>query len=323
MRILAGDVGGTNARLAVFEVEDGRPRERYTDTYPSPAYSCLDDVLTDFLTRAERPCERACLGVAGPISGRRVHVTNLPWLIDADELERRFGFDRVTLINDLEAVAWGVPVLAPEDRKTLSPGSGVKARGNAALIAAGTGLGEAGMYWDGRQLRPFACEGGHATFSPTTDQEWALRTFLSKEHGHVSWERVVSGPGLVAIHDFLCEREGGSRRPPLAGSSDPAAAIVAAASGEGSRMARDAVRLFVRLYGAEAGNLALKVMAVEGVYLAGGIAPKIVRWLEEGGFMQGFIDKGRMRPLLETMPVHVIMDDGIALKGAARRALDA
>ena len=322
MRILAGDIGGTNARLAVFDLEEGRPVERYTDTYPSPAHSGLEEVLTSFLNRAEDACQRACFGVAGPVSGRRVQVTNLPWVIDADLLERRFGFDQVTLINDLEAMAWGIPLLAPEDRKALSPGSGSPVRGNAALIAAGTGLGEAGLYWDGRRLRPFACEGGHATFSPTTEQEWALQRFLSRRHGHVSWERVVSGPGLVAIHDFLCTGAGGAYRRSSEGSSDPAAAIVSAASGGGSGFARDAVRLFVRLFGAEAGNLALKVMAVEGVYLAGGIAPKILGWLEEGGFMQGFTDKGRMRPLLEAMPVHLILDDRVALKGAACRAVE-
>ena len=321
MRILAGDIGGTNTRLAVFESGGGSRREPCSQTYPSTAFAGLEEVLADFLTGVDPPCHRACFGVAGPVSGRRVQVTNLPWVIDADRIERRFGFDRVALINDLEAVAWGVPGLAPEDRKTLSRGSGSQVQGNAALIAAGTGLGEAGLYWDGRRLRPFACEGGHATFSPTTDQEWALRTFLARQHGHVSWERVVSGPGLVAIHDFLSASNGSPDRSGRETSGDPAA-IVAAARDEGSPTAREAVRLFVRLFGVEAGNLALKVMAVGGVYLAGGIAPRLADWLDEGGFMQGFTDKGRMRPLLEAMPVHLILDEAIALKGAARRALD-
>jgi len=322
MNILAGDIGGTKTRLALFDSGNRRLRERYGATYSSLAYSGFEDVLTEFLHRAESQCQRACFGVAGPISGRRVRTTNLPWVIDADQLEQRFGFDRVTLMNDLEAVAWGVPTVSADDLKPLNVGSRQGGPGNAALIAAGTGLGEAGLYWDGRQLRPFACEGGHASFSPTTEEEWALRTFLSRAHGHVSWERVVSGPGLAAIHEFLCERAGSPDQSRLSGPSDPAAAVVAAAGGEGSRTARDAVRLFVRLYGAEAGNLALKVMAVGGVFVAGGIAPKIIDWLEDGGFMQGFIEKGRMRPLLEAMPVHVILDDRIALKGAARRALE-
>lgn len=321
MKILAGDIGGTTTRLAVFDARGRRLREGYGESYPSAAYAGLEDVLAEFLVDAGSPCERACFGVAGPVAGRRVKTTNLPWVVDADQIEQRFQFDRVTLINDVEAAAWGVSGLTPEDRKTMNAGSNLE-HGNAALIAAGTGLGEAGLYWDGRRLRPFACEGGHASFSPTTDEEWALRTFLSREYDHVSWERVVSGPGLVAIYDFLSERAEESNRAPMRMKSDAAAAIVAAATDDGSRIARDALRLFARLYGAEAGNLALKTMAVRGVYVAGGIASKIVDWLGRGDFMVGFLDKGRMQHLLETIPVHVILDERIALKGAASRALD-
>jgi glucokinase len=322
MKILAGDIGGTTTRLAVFASDDGRIRELHGEDFPSAAYAGLDEILAELFARDETTCDRACFGIAGPVEGRTVRATNLPWVVDADRLEQRYPFERVTLINDLEAMAWGVSGLAPEDLATLNVGSTPSGGGNAALIAAGTGLGEAGLYWDGRDLRPFACEGGHASFSPSSDVEWELRVHLSREYGHVSWERVVSGPGLVAIHDFLSRRAGESSRALLRGPGDPAAAIVAAAADGESRIARDAVRLFVRLYGAEAGNLALKVMAVGGVYVAGGIAPKIIDWLGQDGFMDGFIDKGRMRPLLEEMPVHVILDDRIALKGAARCGLD-
>ncbi len=322
MKILAGDIGGTTTKLAVFDSGGGRLRELRGQEYPSNAYAGLDEVVAEFLADTECPCERACFGIAGPVEGRRVKVTNLPWVVDADRLEQQFAFDRVTLINDLEAVAWGVSGLAPDELMTLNAGSNPDGGGNAALISAGTGLGEAGLYWDAGRLRPFACEGGHASFSPTTDEEWALRTSLAREHDHVSWERVVSGPGLVAIHDFLVERAGGSSREPPQGPGDPAAAIVAAAADEGSGLARDAVQLFARLYGAEAGNLALKIMAVGGVYVAGGIAPKIIDWLDQGGFVAGFVDKGRMKPLLEAMPVHVVLDERIALKGAARREFD-
>jgi glucokinase len=322
MRILAGDIGGTTTRLAVFALDHGRLRTLRSEDFPSAVYADLDEVVSEFFARGARPCERACFGIAGPVEGRRVKATNLPWAVDADRLEQRFAIDRVTLINDLEAVAWGVSGLAPDDLRTLNAGSAADRGGNAALIAAGTGLGEAGLYWDGRQLRPFACEGGHASFSPTTDEEWELRSCLSREHGHVSWERVVSGPGLVAIYEFLSERAGESRPALLRGSGDPAAAIVATAADGGSRIARDTLRLFVRLYGAEAGNLALKVMAVGGVYVAGGIAPKIIDWLVQDGFMAGFVNQGRMQSLLEEMPVHVILDERIGLKGAARCGLD-
>jgi glucokinase len=248
-----------------------------------------------------------------------VKTTNLPWVVDADALAERFGLARVSLVNDLEAVAWGIDLLEPSDVVELNDRSG-KGIGNRAVIAAGTGLGQAGVHWDGRRHRPFACEGGHTSFAPTTPEQWELLRFLERDHDHVSWERVVSGPGLVSIHDFILRRSAASAPDWLderMRRSGAAPAIAEAGLSGASDSCTEALRLFVGLYGAEAGNLALKIMATGGVYLAGGIAPAIEAALRRGEFMAGFLAKGRMRPLLETMPVRIVMDESTGLKGAA------
>jgi glucokinase len=319
MSILTGDIGGTNTRLALFECSERIPELVTLETFRSADFSDLAAVLTAFLDRTGESCQRACFGLAGPIAGRVMRLTNLPWVVDANSLEDRFGFESVSLINDLEAVGWGLPLLESTELRVINQGA-KETRGNQAVIAAGTGLGEAGLFWDGSQHRSFACEGGHATFSPTSDEDWELRRFLGRTYEHVSWERVVSGPGLAAIYEFV--RQGYRRLGDGVDveSVDVAAAIVDAATRGVSEVAEMAVRIFVRLYGSEAGNLALKTMATDGVFLAGGIAPKIVDWLADGTFMYGFTSKGRMRPLLEAMPVSVVLNDRVALLGAARRA---
>jgi len=200
---LAGDIGGTKTRLAVFDVEGTRLDTLCEASYPSGEYASLDAIVRDFLDRADADCRQACFGIAGPVQQGRVETTNLPWVIEAQAMAAGFGFDTVSLMNDLQANAWGIEALDDDDCCLLSAGRPDVA-GNASIIAAGTGLGEAGLYWDGQRHWPFASEGGHADFSPHSDLEIALLEYLRKRFGHASWERVVSGPGLVNLHDFLC-----------------------------------------------------------------------------------------------------------------------
>lgn len=321
IRVLSGDIGGTKTRLAVMIAEGTRLRTEREQSYASQNYIGFDELLDDFLRGSDIPA-RAAFGIAGPVHGRVAQTTNLPWLIDADALKRKWGLGSCALLNDLEATACGLPALGSGDFLTLHDGA-QNADGNQAVIAAGTGLGEAGLFWDGQRYHPFATEGGHASFSPKDDLEIALLRHLQQRHTHVSWERIVSGPGLVCLHDFLCLY----RRAPLPEwllhqmqQGDAAAAIANAALSESDELCAEALDWFVRLYGAEAGNLALKVMSRGGLYLGGGIAPKILPRLQSGAFLDAFFSKGRMRPLLETMPVNVILNDRVALYGPALHA---
>jgi glucokinase len=317
--VLAGDIGGTKTRLALFAGGGARPLYRREQVFASRRYAALDDIIGEFLDAGSQRPAAACFGIAGPVHDNTAATTNLPWRIDAAALAARFHIGCVNLLNDLEATAWGIPALDDTDLHTLHPGRAV-ATGNAAIIAAGTGLGEAGLYHDGMRWRPFATEGGHCDFSPGTDQEIDLLRFLQARHGHVSWERVVSGPGLVALHAFISAELHQGVPDWLEEAfvqGDPAAAIAAAARSGSDPACSAALRLFTRLYGCEAGNLALKTLATGGLYLGGGIAPKILDALQGGAFLEAFFAKGRMRPLLETMPVRVILNDRTALLGAA------
>ena len=319
MRVLAGDIGGTKTRLAVFDVEGARLDTLCEENYPSDEYASLDAIVRDFLDRAGGDCRQACFGIAGPVQHGRVATTNLPWVIEAQAMAKSFGFETVSLMNDLQANAWGIDALGDGDFRLLSEGR-PDAAGNASIIAAGTGLGEAGLYWDGRRHWPFASEGGHADFSPHSDVEIGLLAYLRKRFGHASWERVVSGPGLVNLHDFLLAHRGVVVPAWLhdeMAAGDAAAAISAAALDERDAICAEALDLFVHLYGVEAGNHALKIMATGGIYIGGGIAPKILDKLKGPLFMQGLLSKGRMRPLLEGMPVRVILNDRTALYGPA------
>ena len=328
IRILSGDIGGTKTRLAVITVDGTQLHMEREQTYASRDYAVFEELLGEFLQGSDIPA-RASFGIAGPVQGRVAQTTNLPWRIDADALQSRFGFGHCTLLNDLEATATGLSALGKEDLLTLHAGApndaGINTGGNAAIIAAGTGLGEAGLFWDGQRYHPFATEGGHASFSPCNDMEIALLRHLQQRHEHVSWERIVSGPGLVSLHGFLCQH----RCVPLPDwlshemqkgemqQGDAAAVIAEAALSERDDLCVEALDWFVRLYGAEAGNLALKVMSRGGLYLGGGIAPKILPRLQNGTFLDTFFSKGRMRPLLEAMPVSVILNDRAALYGPA------
>jgi len=321
--VIGGDIGGTNTRLTLFEAAGPALEVRAERSFPSAGYPALDDVVRDFLALTGAAPELACFGIAGPVSGRTARTTNLAWRIDAASIERTFAIRRVRLINDLEATAWGIDDLGPADRCELQAGA-PGAIGNRAVIAAGTGLGEAGALWDGRGHQPWATEGGHACFAPRTEVEIELLRFLARRFPRVSWERVVSGRGLVNLYDFLLEHRGARTEPWLAeemATGDPAAAISAAARAGRCALCAEAVALFVGLYGAEAGNLALKVMARGGVFLGGGIAPKLLDELRGPAFLEAFLAKGRMRPLLEAMPVQVILNERAALVGTARAAL--
>ena len=319
MRVLAGDIGGTKTRLGVFEIEDGRCRSLEERGYSSREYPGLDKIVVDLVGSDGSGCQVACFGIAGPVTGRRMRPTNLPWVVDVGELEQCSGIPSVVLLNDLEATGWGVGALDEAQVAVLNPGQ-PDASGNGAVIAAGTGLGEGGIYWDGTASRPFACEGGHTSFSPTDDIGDRLLVFLRRRHGHVSWERVLSGPGLADLYRFLLV-DADSPEPEwfleAEKVGDPVPAISAAAIDGRCEVAASTLELFARFYGEEAGNLALKLMATGGIWVGGGIAPKIRAFLEGGAFLQGFLAKGRMQPLLESMPVKIVLDDRAALLGAA------
>ena len=301
--ILAGDIGGTNTRLALV---DGDPREPSAlEIYPSSAHASLEEMVEEFLGKHPAEPAAASFAIAGPIRNGRVQVTNLAWSVDASSLASALGLDRVVLLNDLEANAWGLPALSADDLHVLNAGM-PDAQGNAAVCSAGTGLGEAGMYWDGSRYHPFACEGGHTDFAPLTQQQEGLREFVAAQYDHVSYERVCSGPGLVNIYAFL------------AGSCAlDAPEISQRALAATDQTAVAALDILVEIYGAEAGNLALKLMATGGVYLGGGIPPRILPKLEDGVFMRCFTAKGRFTDLLAGVPVRVILNDRTALMGAA------
>lgn len=321
--ILAGDIGGTHSRLALFDAAE--PRTPIAErTYPSRAQEGLTEIAAAFAAEAGRPLDAACFGVAGPVRDGRCEATNLPWVVDARDLRAALGTTAVWVINDLEASAHGIAALGPGDLRTLHEGA-PGAHGNRCVVAAGTGLGEAGVFFDGVHHHPFASEGGHASFAPQNDLDDELLRWLRRRFGHASWERAVSGPGLVNLYEFLRDSGRGEEPDWLAreiGAGDAAGVISRHALDGRSDLCAAALELLVRLYGAEAGNAALKFMARGGVYLAGGLAPRNLAKFEEGGFMAAFLDKGRMRPLLEEMPVHVILNQSAGILGAARCATD-
>jgi glucokinase len=309
---LAGDIGGTHTRLALFDPGTAEPVA--LELYSSPDHSGLEPMLREFLAAHPAKVERACFGVAGPVRNGHVQTTNLPWPVDAASLANLLGRDRVGLVNDLVANAYGIAELEPADIATLNEGD-PSVGGNVAVISAGTGLGEAGLFWDGSRHHVFASEGGHSDFGPRNDAEVALRAHLAAKHPHVSYERVCSGMGLEAIHEFLRNQSGDG-----AIVEREATAISKAALDGSDPLSVGALEMMVEIYGAEAGNLALKLLATGGVYVGGGIAPKILPVLRDGVFMRAFTAKGRFADLLARVPVHVILNDRTALLGAARLA---
>jgi glucokinase len=321
--ILAADIGGTKVNLGIFNLLDGKLNLMTEGTRPSRNYARLQDLVKDFLAGAgAAKIERACFGLAGPVRNGKAQLTNLSWNVEATELAKELDLGSASLINDLEANGYGLAELSPADFHTLNAGD-PNASGNAAIISAGTGLGEAGMFWDGKRHQTFACEGGHADFAPQTNLDAELFEWLHDRYLHVSWEKVLSGPGLYNIYEFLRETKRGEDPSSLADAltkADPGMVISEAAMNGTSSRCAFALDLFVTYYGAEAGNLALKLMATGGVYLGGGIAPKILARLEDENFLASFTGKGRMRSMLAGMPIKVILNPKTALLGAAHYA---
>jgi len=317
--ILAGDVGGTKTALALFD-ERGRDLALVREeVLPSHGFAALEDAIGRFLSIGPRvSVDAACFGVAGPVIGGRSTAMNLPWVVDEATLGASVSTERVKLLNDLEATGHGV--LALPSSSLLPLQTGASRAGNMVLIAAGTGLGEVLLVWDGKRHRVVGSEGGHADFAPRTDLEVELFRFLRREFGRVSYERVISGPGFYNIYRFLRASDGSSEpewlRARMEGG-DPSAVIAEAALTRSDSRAVQALDMFVSIYGAEAGNLALKALAVEGVFIGGGIAPKIQEKLLDGTFVSAFRDKGRLTPLMAAIPVRLVLEPRAALLGAA------
>ena len=322
--ILAGDVGGTKTLLGLFRREGDRLRCIHEASLPSGEYRSFGALLDAFLSPSGHARPRhATIGVAGPVTGGRSRIVNLRWPVDARQLGRHLDTDDVRVINDLEATAWGIRELPPRKLADLTPG--VRSRpGNAALIAAGTGLGTALLPWDGTRWRPHASEGGHQGFAPRDDVEVDLLRFLRRRHGRVSLERALSGPALSALYEFFAGRARGcgfrEARRRLAAADDPNAEVARRALAGEDETADKALGLFVSIYGAAAGDLALVAKATGGIYVGGGIAPRILPRLKDGAFVRAFRDKGRLTPLVERIPVRVILEPRTALLGAARHA---
>ena len=319
--ILAGDVGGTKVHLALYDFTDGKLKHNRDRQFPAKEYSGLEEIVKEFIV-AEK-VTAACFGVPGQVREGRLRMTNLPWTLDSRELATDLKIDYVFLINDLQANAYGIGELTAEQIYTLSEGD-ARQIGNRALISAGTGLGEGFMVWDGRDFVPYPSEGGHTDFAPRNEDEIDLLRFLrQKYNGRISHERVVSGMGLTNVYEFLREVRGMEEPAWLAermAGEDPNAVITELALAAKSEICEKALDMFVSAYGAEAGNLALKVLSVGGLYVGGGIAPRILEKLKDGTFMKAFTDKGRLSQLLVHMPVRVILESRTALIGAAAYA---
>jgi glucokinase len=319
--ILAGDVGGTKVHLALFDFIDGNLKHLRDKQYPAKQYSGLEQIVEEFIVTEK--VTAACFGVPGPVREGRLRLTNLPWTLDSRELSASLKIDYVFLINDLQANGYGISELTAEQIYTLSDGDN-RQIGNRALISAGTGLGQGFLIWDGHSYVPYPSEGGHADFAPRNEDEIDLLRFLrQKYNGRISEERVVSGQGLTNVYEFLREVRGMEEPAWLAeriAAEDPNAVITEVAMAAKSEICERALDMFVSAYGAEAGNLALKILSVGGLYIGGGIAPRILEKLKDGTFIKAFTDKGRLSQLLVHMPVRVILESRTALIGAAAYA---
>lgn len=321
MAVLGGDIGGTKSRLVLSTNKKVILEQKFFNRY----YTTFAEVLKDFLTGNKLKIERACFGVAGPIFYNRCEATNLPWVIDGEIVSQTFNIPHVELINDMEANAYGILELKESEFFVLNAGD-KELKGNAALISAGTGLGEAGLFWDGERHHPFASEGGHADFAPRNELEVQLWWYLKDKYNHVSYEWAVSGMGISNLYRFLIDRGLEKKSPAIEkvyreGGDPPKMIAEKALSGEDRACVR-VMEWFVSLFGAEAGNTALKYMCKGGVYIGGGIAPKILPFFKTGIFMEAFCDKGRFRGMLSTLPVKVILNEDAALLGATAHARD-
>ena len=322
--ILAGEIGPTKTRLAAFESEGNKLQRAVEKNYMSQEHAGLSQIIADFILTEGIPVHSACFGVAGPVRGGRSKISNLPWVIDSNELAKQLKLNCVGLLNDLEAYAYGVDALESKDFVTLSEGT-EDAEGNRAVISARTGLGMAGLYWDGYRHHPFACEGGHVDFAPRNQLEIELLDYLLKKFGRVSCERILSGPGIKSIYDFL--RDTGKAEEPdwlekqMSETHDAPALISHFAQQNKAPICEQTFSIFVSVYGAETGNCALTFMSTGGIFVGGSIAAKNVAKMKDPIFMQSFLEKGRMQPLLKDMPVKIVLNDDSGLIGAARYTL--
>lgn len=323
MQILAGDIGGTNTRLRLVEYRNRDPAVQREARYASADFPDVDSALRKFLgSEALAALDASCLAVAGPVavtgSGQRVPVTNLPWVIDSAELSRSLGLRRLRIINDFEAIGYGVDALPPTAFDELQVGTAA-GEGTRVVIGAGTGLGQAILVRETQGVRVLATEGGHVDFGPTEESDLELSRWLIRQYGRATYERILSGPGLMRLYDFLRETGVAAESEALRTAvqhSDPAAAVTQAAREGSDPLALATMDRFVRIYGAQAGNLALATGATGGVYVAGGMAPKMRDFLADGRFMKAFRNKGKMSFLVASIPVRVIIDPDVGLIGA-------
>ncbi len=324
--LIAGDIGGTKTLLALYTPDAGARAPLVEREYHSAAYPDLQEMVRAFLAETGRTAEVACFDVAGPVTSGRARLTNLPWVLDEEGLRRDLGLKRVILLNDLKAIAYAVPRLRPDELHILNPGR-PEPHGPLAVVAPGTGLGEAFLVWSGSEYIACSSEGGHADFAPGDAQQAELWRYLSKRYGHVAYERVCSGSGIPNIYDFLRDAGHAAESPEfatrLASAADRTPLIVQAGMTDpnGNPLSAAALDIFVSVLGAEAGNMALKVMATGGVYLAGGMPPRVLDRLGEGRFMRPFTGKGRLAELLQAIPVSVVITRA-ALIGAALYGLN-
>jgi len=320
--ILAGDIGGTKTNLGLFDSSDGSLVAQSQKSFPSKNYDGLESIVNEFMSAAGQPeIVAAAFGVAGPVVEGVSVTPNLPWLVKASSLASLLHLPSISLLNDLEATAHGIAALKMDEFTTLNEGQ--QETGNAALIAAGTGLGCASLFWDGKKYVVSASEGGHMDFAPRDELETRLLQHLMSKHSHVSVERVLSGPGLFNIYDLLRSIGFAEESPEIAERlkhEDPSGVISKAALDSQDKLCVQALDMFAGIYGAAAGNIALLLKAVSGVYIGGGIAPKIIQKLKDGVFMKAFVNKGRLSSLLQAIPVRVILNEKTALLGSARVA---
>jgi glucokinase len=322
--ILAGEIGASHIRLGAFQTEGNRLQCVVEKGYETDSHSGLSEILTEFVRGEGIPVHQASFGVAGPVRNGRSKISNLPWVIDSEELAKQLRLNSVGLLNDLEAIAYGVDALESKDFVTLSEGA-EDAEGNRAVISARTGLGMAGLFWDGYRHHPFATEGGHADFAPRDEMQTELLAYLQKKYGRISCERVLSGPGIKNIYDFLRDTHKAEEpewlREQINAAHDAPALISQLAAEGKAHICERAITIFISVFGAETGNCALKYMTTGGIFVGGSIAAKMVERLKEPLFLQAFLDKGRMETLLKDMPVKIILNDDCGLMGAARYTL--
>jgi len=318
MNILAGDIGGTKVLLQISHAGETIIEQQYV----SANYASFEQLLTSFLSRCQHPISAACLGVAGPVDGSRARVTNLPWQLDSQKLQQQFSIPRVALINDFQAVGFGIAVLPDEAFETLQTGD-ERPQGVRALIGAGTGLGQAFMVWSGQHYQVLATEGGHVDFAPTDDLQIELLQFMRLNAYRTTYEHLISGKGLVSIFNFLCERnpELLSQKMARAMALQSAAAVISQFALEsGDTLANQALDLFLKIYAAQVGNHALNTLPYGGLYIAGGIAPKLIERIKQGGFMAAYGDKAPMAELMRKFPIKVVMEPRVGLLGAQQVA---